>query len=98
MRSRLRVYTTAAAAGVAFLMAGGGSQASTLAANGALATNVAAVSTGQVRTYYIAAEEVLWDYAPDGKNNISGAAFTGTNRICWWWPTSWTGFRGLAIG
>ena len=51
-----------------------------------------------MRAYYIAAEEVLWDYAPDGKNNISGAAFTGTNRICWWWPTSWTGFRGLAIG
>ncbi len=27
---------------------------------------LAAASTGQVRTYYIAADEVLWDYAPHG--------------------------------
>ncbi|MEP6618754.1 MAG: multicopper oxidase domain-containing protein [bacterium] len=30
-----------------------------------------------MRTYYVAADEVDWDYAPDGKNDITGAAFTG---------------------
>ncbi|MGH7568861.1 MAG: multicopper oxidase domain-containing protein [Gemmatimonadales bacterium] len=29
------------------------------------------------RTYYVAAEEVEWDYAPSGTNQITGAAFTG---------------------
>lgn len=31
--------------------------------------------TGTVRSYYIAAEEVVWDYAPGGKNLITGKAF-----------------------
>jgi len=29
----------------------------------------------QTRVYYIAADQVLWNYAPDGKNDITGAAF-----------------------
>jgi FtsP/CotA-like multicopper oxidase with cupredoxin domain len=54
------------------------------------AAGVAVAATGQLRTYYIAADEVLWDYAPDGTNDITGAAFTpeqdvftkqGPNRI-----------------
>lgn len=81
MRSHWKVSTTAVVATVALLMAGGGSQASTVAASVPLATNVVAVSTGQLRTYYIAAEEVLWDYAPDGSNNISGAAFTAAEEV-----------------
>lgn len=32
---------------------------------------------GSVRTYYIAADEVDWDYAPSGLNGITGAPFTG---------------------
>src|SRR5215203_2385508 len=30
---------------------------------------------GQTRTYYIAADEVQWDYAPSGTNQITGEAF-----------------------
>lgn len=30
----------------------------------------------QTRTYYIAADEVVWDYAPSGKNEMTGQAFT----------------------
>lgn len=26
----------------------------------------------KIRTYYIAAVEQLWDYGPDGKNNLKG--------------------------
>ena len=32
---------------------------------------------GRVRTYYVAAEEVAWDYAPSGANVITGAAVRG---------------------
>src|SRR5215472_15490789 len=32
-------------------------------------------STGQSRTYYIAADEVTWDYAPGGINQITGKPF-----------------------
>ncbi|HEY6794169.1 MAG TPA: multicopper oxidase domain-containing protein [Kineosporiaceae bacterium] len=31
--------------------------------------------SGTTRTYYIAADEVVWDYAPSGKNQITGRAF-----------------------
>jgi len=40
-------------------------------AEGAAPTAVPA----QTRVYYIAADRVLWNYAPDGKNDITGAAF-----------------------
>src|SRR5229473_1329464 len=32
-------------------------------------------STGQTRTYYIAADEVTWDYAPGSMNQITGQPF-----------------------
>src|SRR5215472_11157844 len=32
-------------------------------------------STGQTRAYYIAADEVTWDYAPGGINLVSGQPF-----------------------
>jgi len=47
-------------------------------------------AAGQTRTYYIAADEVAWDYAPTGINQISGLPFddeanvfvqSGKNRI-----------------
>lgn len=31
----------------------------------------------RIRNYYIAADEVEWDYAPSGKNGITGTEFTG---------------------
>src|ERR1044071_6446540 len=34
-------------------------------------------ATGRVRTYYVAAEEVEWDYAPLGKDMATGKAFAG---------------------
>lgn len=36
-----------------------------------------ATSAGKVRTYYIAADEVEWDYAPDGVNKMMGMKFDG---------------------
>lgn len=35
---------------------------------------------GKTRTYYIAADEVVWDYAPSGLNQVSGEAFDATER------------------
>lgn len=35
-------------------------------------------ATGRVRTYYVAAEEVEWDYAPLGMDMETGKAFEGT--------------------
>jgi manganese oxidase len=36
---------------------------------------------GRTRTYYIAADEVPWDYAPPGKNLISGEAFGDDENV-----------------
>jgi len=47
----------------------------------ALASSVIARAES-VRTYYIAAEEVDWNYAPAGRNLISGKAFTREERLC----------------
>jgi len=47
-------------------------------------------ATGRTRTYYISADKVVWDYAPDGFNEITGEPFdevadtyvkTGPGRI-----------------
>jgi FtsP/CotA-like multicopper oxidase with cupredoxin domain len=35
----------------------------------------------QVRTYYIAADTITWDYAPSGANRISGEAFTPVENL-----------------
>jgi FtsP/CotA-like multicopper oxidase with cupredoxin domain len=54
------------------------------------AAKQATATVGVQRTYYIAADEVLWDYAPDSTNDITGKPFTpeedvftlnGPNRI-----------------
>src|SRR5262249_20899749 len=42
-------------------------------------------STGQTRTYYIAADEVTWDYAPGGVNQITGKLFGDAESF---WVTS----------
>src|SRR5437773_2024555 len=38
-------------------------------------------ATVQTRTYYIAADEVDWDYAPQGKDMISGEPFTDEENV-----------------
>ncbi len=42
---------------------------------------VHAQTSGTTRTYYIAADEVTWDYAPAGKNIIAGRPFVGLEEI-----------------
>ena len=36
---------------------------------------------GTVRTYYIAADEVEWDYAPAGRNLIAGRPFNDDENV-----------------
>jgi manganese oxidase len=36
----------------------------------------APAGAGQIRSYFIAADEVVWNYAPSGRNQVSGEAFT----------------------
>ena len=38
-------------------------------------SNASDASTGQTRTYYIAADEVTWDYVPGGMDGIAGKPF-----------------------
>jgi FtsP/CotA-like multicopper oxidase with cupredoxin domain len=40
----------------------------------------AASANGAVRTYYIAADEVTWNYAPSGIDQVSGKAFDAMER------------------
>jgi len=40
-----------------------------------LATCQPGIPSGITRTYYIAADEVEWDYAPSGRNLITGREF-----------------------
>jgi FtsP/CotA-like multicopper oxidase with cupredoxin domain len=80
-----------AIAATAILVAACGQQAGTNAThNHTLRVQPAALSSGALRTYYIAADAVKWDYAPDGRNDIKGQPFTpeedvftkqGSNRI-----------------
>ena len=43
--------------------------------------NVAPAPKGKTRTYYIAADEVQWDYAPSGINDITGEAFDDEAKV-----------------
>ncbi len=38
-------------------------------------------SDGQTRVYYIAADQVSWNYAPHGQNDITGAAFAAADEV-----------------
>jgi hypothetical protein len=35
----------------------------------------------RVRTYYVAADEVEWDYAPGGVNKMMGMKFEGYSKV-----------------
>ena len=85
MSRHWKIYATVAAATIALVLAGCGQQTlrSQTSGQGAsfVAVPAAATATGQLRTYYIAADEVLWDYAPDGTNDITGAPFTAEEQV-----------------
>src|SRR3954462_4805781 len=49
--------------------------------NGRGAVDTAHSATVQTRTYYIAADEVNWDYAPQGKNMITGQPFGDEENV-----------------
>ena len=49
--------------------------AGALVAAAACATNGGGAGGGQTRIYYIAADEVVWDYAPSGTNQAEGRPF-----------------------
>ena len=38
------------------------------------------VSGNRTKMYYIAADEVMWDYGPSGVNNIDGKSLTSPGR------------------
>ena len=38
-------------------------------------------SESKVRTYYVAADEVEWDYAPGGVNKMMGMKFEGNSKV-----------------
>ena len=87
MNSKWKLYATATAATAVLVLAGCGDQGAANGAKGHMLPGGAAlaassgVATGQVRTYYIAADEVLWDYAPDGTNAITSAPFTADEEV-----------------
>jgi FtsP/CotA-like multicopper oxidase with cupredoxin domain len=41
----------------------------------------AAASAGRIRPYFIAADEVAWNYAPDGRDDITGAPFDDVAKV-----------------
>jgi len=51
-----------------------------VAVAGALGCSTMTADRGVVRTYYIAADEVEWDFAPSGRNLISGADWDSIQR------------------
>ena len=42
---------------------------------------VTPAAAGQVRDYYIAAEEVRWDYAPEGRDLMMGTDYTEDQKV-----------------
>jgi FtsP/CotA-like multicopper oxidase with cupredoxin domain len=52
-----------------------------LAAACAYGQKKAAASAPHVRTYYIAAEEIDWDYTPDGNDAMMNSDFTGYSKV-----------------
>ena len=51
------------------------------AAAGSMADAAAPTPSGKVRTYYVAADEVEWNYTPDGINKMMGMKFEGYPKV-----------------
>src|ERR1700732_1168332 len=52
-----------------------------LVVSGFAAGSNASSQAGKIRTYYIAADEVDWDYAPGGVNKMMGLKFEGYSIV-----------------
>lgn len=65
-----RFWRTAAVSGIVLLCSLSGA-----------AQTAADTSTPKIRTYYIAADEVDWDYAPGGVNKMMGMKFEGYSKV-----------------
>ena len=60
----------------------GASSISTAQQNESNPSNASSFSTdGKLRTFYIAADEIPWDYAPSDKNQITGKPFDQTANV-----------------
>ena len=60
----------------------GASSISTVQQNESNPSNASSFSTdGKLRTFYIAADEIPWDYAPSDKNQITGKPFDQTANV-----------------
>ena len=46
-----------------------------------MARSTAVTYVPRVRTYYIAADEVKWDYAPDDRNDIAGRPWNDDEKV-----------------
>ena len=46
-----------------------------------IATNATVIASPRVRTYYIAADEVQWNYAPDDRNDIAGRPWNDEEKV-----------------
>ena len=46
-----------------------------------LSSTVSGQPSGKIRTYYVAADEVDWDYAPGGVNKMMGMKFEGYSTV-----------------
>ena len=51
------------------------------AATGSMADSAAPTPSGKVHTYYVAADEVEWNYTPDGINKMMGMKFEGYPKV-----------------
>ncbi|WP_407343245.1 multicopper oxidase domain-containing protein [Pengzhenrongella phosphoraccumulans] len=80
--SLTRAVTGTAVAAIVVLAAYGALISSAASEDGE-ATDAATAANlpGKLRTYYIAADPVLWDYAPDGTNDITGDPFTPSEEV-----------------
>jgi FtsP/CotA-like multicopper oxidase with cupredoxin domain len=74
-RRRLRHVLLVLLVGVALVITG---RSFAPGANGAPSPAAASTYVPQTRVYYVAADEVIWDYAPSGKDEITGAPFDDT--------------------
>ena len=45
------------------------------------APRAAAAATGKTRTYFVAADEVRWNFAPDGVNGFAGRPFSPDEQV-----------------
>src|SRR5919107_5501175 len=78
IRSAMLATAAAAATALALVMASAGSHDPSHSAH---AQAAAVTQPGKLRTYYIAADEVTWDYAPQGRNLVSGQPFTDDENV-----------------